>query len=427
MGALGDMTGALRANLRVGVLAAGVPALAAIGLWVAFAPASNWSDPVLLFALAAIAALTLASQVHQDSRPHGGVRIDASYAVVLLTLAISGPLPAFLVWAVPELIGRFFLRGVPVLSIGAVATISSFALAVLAASHLLAGVAEGGAIAQLALAGLVLAAVNYLVAAPYFSLVQWGPRRAVADGRQILRVTGPAAIGAILVGVLAWVALPALGVGALMLMAVSVLLPEWALARISVSTPVRELGEEGAASLYAEAIADVVGMGRRDRQIVALAATNPRRARKGAYRDLGDELARWLTCLAPLPADTDAMSLEAGLVAIRTGERFDGGDWPYGLASLSEAPVQSRIIDVARAWASLTAGETKSLSHREAMLELRDRAGTELDPAMVAAASRVVERETLLLGTQDFQPKSHRLPLPRPVRHRGLVALGRAA
>ena len=74
------------------------------------------------------------------------------------------------------------------------------------------------------------------------------------------------------------------------------------------------------------------------------------------------------------------------------------------------------MLAVARAWSELTAGGTVELSHSEALLDLTLRAGAELDPAVVKAAEQVVAEEEAFVRAPGFQPRLHRLPLPRPVR-----------
>jgi hypothetical protein len=74
------------------------------------------------------------------------------------------------------------------------------------------------------------------------------------------------------------------------------------------------------------------------------------------------------------------------------------------------------VLAVARAWSELTAGGTLELSHSEAMLDLSLRAGEELDPAIVKAADQVVAEEQAFIRAPGFQPRLHRLPLPRVVR-----------
>jgi hypothetical protein len=57
------------------------------------------------------------------------------------------------------------------------------------------------------------------------------------------------------------------------------------------------------------------------------------------------------------------------------------------------------------------------------MLELSLRAGSEFDPALVEAAGKVVTREQGFLRDPDFEPRLHRLPLPRTLRQGPVAAL----
>ncbi len=73
-------------------------------------------------------------------------------------------------------------------------------------------------------------------------------------------------------------------------------------------------------------------------------------------------------------------------------ERWDGRGYPDGLAA-EGIPLFARIIAVADALDSLTRATSarEALSTEEALEDLRDRAGTHLDPSVVQALSRVLE------------------------------------
>jgi HD domain len=75
-------------------------------------------------------------------------------------------------------------------------------------------------------------------------------------------------------------------------------------------------------------------------------------------------------------------------------ERVDGGGYPMGLAGM-EIPEFARVIAVADAFDSMTSNRSyrPARSLHEGIQELRDGAGTQFDPAMVAAFIRVLERE----------------------------------
>ena len=74
-------------------------------------------------------------------------------------------------------------------------------------------------------------------------------------------------------------------------------------------------------------------------------------------------------------------------------ERMDGRGYPEGLCG-EDIPLLSRIIAVADAFDSLTTSRTHRDAHTvdEALAELHDHAGTQLDPAVVAALERGLAR-----------------------------------
>lgn len=73
-------------------------------------------------------------------------------------------------------------------------------------------------------------------------------------------------------------------------------------------------------------------------------------------------------------------------------ERWDGGGYPKGLAGDS-IPMGARILSVAEAYAAMISrsGYGEPLSPGHAMEELRGGAGSQFDPAVVAAFARLVE------------------------------------
>jgi HD domain-containing protein len=152
--------------------------------------------------------------------------------------------------------------------------------------------------------------------------------------------------------------------------------------------------------LYAAAIADVLGLSRRERRTVACAAALLARSTPG-------ELALQAWHLEDLHDGT--------LAALHVNERWDGTGRPAGLRG-AWTPLPSRVLSVARAWSELTASGTIELSHSEALLDLTLRAGEELDPEVVSAAERVVAEEQRFVRAPGFEPRLHRVPLPRPVR-----------
>ena len=77
-------------------------------------------------------------------------------------------------------------------------------------------------------------------------------------------------------------------------------------------------------------------------------------------------------------------------------ERWDGGGYPEGLAATA-IPLGARIVFVADAWDAMTTervyGERRT--EAEALLEVERVAGTQFDPAVVAALRAVVNEPAL--------------------------------
>ncbi len=76
-------------------------------------------------------------------------------------------------------------------------------------------------------------------------------------------------------------------------------------------------------------------------------------------------------------------------------ERWDGGGYPAGLTG-EAIPLGARLIAIADAWDSMVFDRVyrKALSHESALAELEKHAGSQFDPACVAAFVRL-ERERL--------------------------------
>jgi putative nucleotidyltransferase with HDIG domain len=72
-------------------------------------------------------------------------------------------------------------------------------------------------------------------------------------------------------------------------------------------------------------------------------------------------------------------------------ERFDGRGYPAGLAG-RVIPLEARLISVADAYDAMTSDRPyrKALSHVRAMEQLDTRAGSQFDPAVVAATKAVL-------------------------------------
>ncbi len=109
-------------------------------------------------------------------------------------------------------------------------------------------------------------------------------------------------------------------------------------------------------------------------------------------------------------------------LALHTRERWAGDGWPAGLPA-EAIPRGSRILAVADAWAELTASGTQEMAQPEAILALAAQSGLAFDPEVVEAATRVVGDEEGFAREPGFQPKLHRLPVPRSMRRNALPAM----
>ena len=82
-----------------------------------------------------------------------------------------------------------------------------------------------------------------------------------------------------------------------------------------------------------------------------------------------------------------------GLVVRASHERFDGGGYPDGLTG-EEILLESRVILVADAFEAMTSDRPYRLAPGQsfAVRELGRHAGTQFDPAVVEALTRVLAR-----------------------------------
>jgi hypothetical protein len=380
--------------------------LAVVGLLL-FAPASDWSDPVLIAALAGVSA---AAYFAEARLKHGNrVFFGATLIVALVTLATVGPVPAILVWLVPDLIARFVLRIERRLSPGFVANVGSFALAALVGAELLelAGSPGGAAIAPaLYAAGVAMWAVNSAVARLAFAPFYQGYRPAAMIRDEFFDLAPPV-LGMLFVGVVAAVGVEELGLVALAALALVIVVPQVALERIVEGRSAARLARADAMRLYTAAIADVLDISRTQRRELACAVD--------LLHAEEDPVASGLDW-------READVSRVAFLALHARERWAGDGWPAGLPA-EAIPHGSRILAVADAWANLTAAGTPELPQSEAILALAAQSGLAFDPAVVDAATRVVGDEEGFAREPGFQPTLHRLPVPRSVRRGALPAM----
>lgn len=383
-------------------------AAAALGLFVSVGPAADWSDPSLLGALALIAAIAFAAEVRL--KPAIATYFDSSIALALIALAVAGPLPALLIWVIPDLLSRLVVRQDPILSPGMVATWSGYALALLAGDAVLAVANPESLVAAapaLFTAGWVMTCVDFAVSGVLFAPFYQGYRVRPLIRTEFLDLT-PAVMAmlAIAAGVAALI--PAWDAFALLPLALVILVPEIAIVALARSRSVARLDPAEATAVYASALADQLALSRHERRLVNAAA-----------RPAGDVPAPPMPYRLGPPATDPPLT---GLVLLGVDERWDGTGRPFAIPGACTLRA-SRVLGVARAWSSLTAAGTAQLSHTEAILDLSVQAGQQFDPEVVEAAAEIVAAESTFTGSMDFEPRLHRWPLPAGVRRRGFQAL----
>jgi HD domain-containing protein len=403
------------ATSRQGRLAVGfnlASAIAAVVLFVALAPPVTWSHPELLAALAAVAVVAFFAEVRLKAAVLA--HFDATFILALIALALAGPLPALLVWLVPDLISRLVIRRSSIVSPALVANVSSYALAVLAGYEVLR-IADPASLTAAAptllTAGLVMVAINFSVARLAFAPFYQRYRPIPLIRSEFIDLV-PAHLAMLALAVLTVVLIPPLGVFALGLLAAAVLVPEIVVAALLRERSVARLARGEATRLYAEAIADMLELDRRQRRIVACAAELLADRDAVGVATVTEYRRRWRHALVP----------DVVQAALYVRERWDGEGTPAGVSRWM-TPLASRVVAVADAWSELTAAGSPELPHAQAMLDLGTRAGTEFDPVIVAAAARVVEEERAFVRDPSFAPRLHRLPLSHRLRRARLPAL----
>ena len=366
-------------------------------------PHSDWGQPVLLASLAAVSAIAYGAEARLKAANR--VFFGANLIVALVALAAIGPVAAFVIWLVPDLLTRFVLRSERRLSPGFAANVGSFAIACLAGAGLIAlAGSPGGAhiVPALYAAGIAMWAVNFCFArltfAPFYQ--RYRPTALVRDEFAYL---APPVLGMLVVGVLTAVLVGSIGVLALAPLALVIVVPQAALERIAGAHSTADLTRSQAIGLYSAAIADVLGLPRNERREIAAAGKLLAPAEPGAAPELTE---------AP----------EATLLALHAHERWSGDGWPAALPA-EAIPLGSRILAVAEAWAGLTARGTLELPQSEAILSLAAQSGSAFDPQIVDAAARVVGDEEGFAREPTFQPTLHRLRVPRGVRRTTLPAV----
>jgi hypothetical protein len=366
-------------------------------------PESQWNDPVLLVALSAIALVSLWSLV--AIRP--AVFFDAEFVVVMLALAFLGPLPAASVWLAAEAVYLVLDRRpveahiANVASFGWAVFAGALVLDLLGAGHLTAksGTVDYGA---LALAAVTVICVNFVVARGIVGMIldRHPAREIIRD--ELIR-PAPATLLMIAGGLLTAFLYTRLGIFALGLFCVVVAIPQVVLPVLLRPRPVSQVPFSDAVALYATTIGRMLGADRETRLVLEDAATFLNMKVFGPVQ--GNlrfaEFHHWA-------------AVQETLLFYR--EHWDAPGGSPGSLSGDLIPLTSRILAVADVWARLTAADSPELSHQQALIVLRSRAGYHFDPAVVEAVDEIVERQPVGdLAETAYRPRLRHLPVPQLV------------
>jgi putative nucleotidyltransferase with HDIG domain len=112
-----------------------------------------------------------------------------------------------------------------------------------------------------------------------------------------------------------------------------------------------------------------------------------------------------------------------GMVVRASHERWDGGGYPDGLAG-EEIPLAARIVSACDAYNAMTTDRSyrRALPVADAIAELERCAGSQFDPAVVAALTRVAVNDAH--REPDWQLT---LSEPEPVAHQAAPRAARAS
>jgi HD domain len=384
--------------LGLAATAALLPVLALLG------PESSWDPGSLLLALAAIAVCSYLGAVVVQTT----ALLDAGFVAALVALCFLGPLPAACIWIGTEVVALGLER---IRATAFFANVASYGWAVLAGWLVLEATADAplgsdpdaGAYAAVALAGLVMNGVNYLITRSLVACVRDGS--GFFDTlREELLPRAPAIVAMTALGTLTAFGYAEIGLLALVLFALVVQLPQLALPPLFRPRPVYELGHSEAVAIYAQAIGRELRLTRAERLVLKDAAVFMReRTLKLRSSDLSSS------------SEGHRLSLVEAVLFHR--EHWDGQGGVPGAVGGEMIPLLSRVLAVADAWAGLTACGSPKLSHSQALTQLEGRAGLHFDPAVVAAAARVAERDRFGARTETaYQPSASDGRMPRLAR-----------
>jgi len=416
-----------------GVPSHAVPAyIAAVALVAVGLAALGWvmypmhDDVVALVVLSVMGVLGLSSQ----ERNVGG-RIGFSFTSIILlaAVAILGPVGAAVVGAVTHLLGvNKFPARVRVFNIGmtsALGAAGGFAYIIAGGATAVTDVSGVAPLllhvgVPLMLADVVICLLNAVMLSGIVRLTQGTPIRRFVLG--MLGTSGPTYIGYGVIGflfVILWV--PAgVGPASALLILAPLFVARWAfvqygdeqrahertLSALVAAVETKDLytrGHSERVALLCDLMAGPLSISNQDAQSLRFAGmlhdigklAIPTRVLRSADGLSDAELASIAThSVRGVEMIRDIEFLTGSMEAIlHHHERVDGRGYPDGLVG-DQIPLFARVIAVADAFDSLTTSRSHrdALSVEEAIAELHRRAGTHLDPAIVATLERALAR-----------------------------------
>jgi hypothetical protein len=377
--------------------AAAVAALAAA--FFTFAPASSWDRLGLVAVIAVLAVIADRSEVPLPT----GVAFDATIALVLLAVAVAGPLPALVVFLAPWALDAV-TRPARAFRAGALANLALYGWQAIVAALVLAAAPPSAGLsttlAWLLVAGWSQFVVGWAVGpAIYATLWVGAPFRAIT--RALIDMV-PAATIMVALGAVTVELVDVHGILGLALFALIAVLPQSWLTYAARTRPVGELDRATATRRYAQALGVHLGLSRSERRhLASVTAAALRRPATGDPIDYASATLR-----DPSPANMDAQV---------TTEWWNGRGGPVGMAGKT-IPLAARVLAVADTWSSLTASGSPRLAHGEVLELLRAAAGARLDPAVVDAAVQVVAQERVTETEPAPEPRLHHLRVPAVLR-----------
>lgn len=329
-------------------------------------------------------------------------RIDVGLVLVLAALVLTGPIGAFAVLALPELI-RPLVERHRVRRIATVTNLASFAWTVIVGQAMLLAL-------PITNATVLAQAVSFTLITTAMAVVNFITSRGIIAGLvdQVLISDWQIEARALMANValvpfaaLTACLIPAFGILALLSVAAAEVCLS-AVVHVFTWTPrAGRLTVFEARARYAAALASRMPLSRSERRVLLAAA------RTGSGR-----VSLWLS-----DSDRDRVAKTLILAGLWSRSRRDRNDDCFSWLQPVEMGIESRVLRVAHAWAELTANGTEQLEHRLALLTLHN-SPDRYDRRVVALARELIPAES------DRPAARARVPHTRALSRRIAAELG---